>query len=124
MREQAKEFTLNASKKSVSRYSSLLSIVFTVMLGRPEKAADCSPPANAVITRLYEPRRKKRATAHGDAQSRLPEGDVPAVDFETMYRPMPANLIRVTGSNGVRPSLGPTQGGAPHVTRNSRVFRA
>ena len=122
MREQAKEFTLNASKKSVSRYSSLLSIVFAVMLGRPEKDADCSPPA--VVTRLYEPRRKKYVTARCDVQSRLPDGDIPAVDFETMYRPMPANLSRVTGSNAVRPSLGPTQGGVLQVTRNSRVFRA
>jgi len=30
-----------------------------------------------------------------DIQTRLPEGDAAAVDFETMYRPMPANRIQV-----------------------------
>jgi hypothetical protein len=86
---------LNASNKFVSRYSSLLSIVFAAMLGRPENAADCSR-ANAVVTRLYAPPLKEHTTARCDVQSRLPQGDLPAVDFETMYRPMPANRIRVT----------------------------
>jgi hypothetical protein len=92
-REQAKEFTVSASKKYVSRYSSLLSIVFSTMLVRPEPAAS---RANASVTRLDEPRLRKRIDLCYDIQYRLPEADVAAVDFETMYRPMPANGIQVT----------------------------
>jgi hypothetical protein len=92
-REQAKEFTVSASKKYVSRYSSLLSIVFSAMLVRPEPTAS---RANSSVTRLDEPRLRKRIAACDDIKSRLPERDVTAVDFETMYRPMPTNGIQVT----------------------------
>jgi hypothetical protein len=71
----------------------LLSIVFAAMLGSPEKAADCSRRANAVVT-LYEPRLKRHSAARCGVQVRLLEGDVSPVDFETMYRPMPENRIR------------------------------
>jgi hypothetical protein len=83
-----KELALSASNRFVSRYSSLLSIVFTAILGGAARAADCSPRASAVVTRLYTPRLRKQIAARRD--------DVPAVDFETMYRPMPGVRIRVT----------------------------
>jgi hypothetical protein len=73
-----------------------LSIVFTAMLGGVTRAAVCSPRAHAVVTRLYAPRLRKQTTARRDVQNRSPERDTPAVDFETMYRPMPGDRIRVT----------------------------
>jgi WW domain-containing oxidoreductase len=91
MRGQAKEHTLSASKQFASRYSALLSIFFTAMLGRPGKAADGSRRANSAVTRLYEPHLKKH-----DVQSRFLEVDAAAIDFETMYRPMPASQNRET----------------------------
>jgi hypothetical protein len=91
-----KELALSASNRFVSRYSSLLSIVFTAIFGGAARAADCSPRASAVVTRLYTPRLRKHIAARRDVQSLCPERDVPAVDFETMYRPMPGDRIRVT----------------------------
>jgi hypothetical protein len=98
---------VSASRKYVSRYSSLLSIVFSTMLVRPEPAAS---RANASVTRLDEPRLRKRIAVCHDIQYRLPEADVAAVDFETMYRPMPANRIQV------RPRVSRTSHRAPHRT--------
>src|SRR6202034_647290 len=95
-RSAVKELALSASNRFVSRYSSLLSIVFTAILGGAARASDCSPRASAVVTRLYTPRLRKQIAARRDVQSLRPERDVPAVDFETMYRPMPADRIRVT----------------------------
>jgi hypothetical protein len=83
---------VSASIKYVSRYSSLLSIVFSTMPVRPEPAAT---RANVSVTRLDEPGLRKRTVCH-DIQYQLPEADVAAVDFETMYRPMPSNGIQVT----------------------------
>jgi hypothetical protein len=83
---------VSASIKYVSRYSSLLSIVFSTMPVRPEPAAT---RANVSVTRLDEPGLRKRTVFH-NIQYRLPEADVAAVDFETMYRPMPSNGIQVT----------------------------
>jgi hypothetical protein len=124
-REPAKEFTLNASKTFASRYSSLLSIVLAAILGRPEKAADCSRVANADVSRLYEPSPKGLTTTHCHVLG-LPEGDVPTVDFETMYRPMPPSRIRVAhrtigsssrdhGASGCRSSAGPANSAYPHI---------
>jgi len=91
-----KELALSASNRFVSRYSSLLSFVFTAILGGAARSADCSPRASAVVTRLYTPRLRRQIAARRDVQSLCPERDVPAVDFETMYRPMPGDRIRVT----------------------------
>ena len=91
-----KELALSASNRFVSRYSSLLSFVLTAILGGAARAADCSPRASAVVTRLYTPRLRKHMAARRDVQSLCPERDVPAVDVETMYRPMPGDRIRVT----------------------------
>ena len=98
---------MSASKKYVSRYSSLLSIVFSTMLVRPEPAAS---RANASVTRLDEPRLRKRIDLCYDIQYRLPEADAAAVDFETMYRPMPSSGIQVT----------PRASRTPHRTELSR----
>jgi hypothetical protein len=84
---------VSASRKYVLRYSSLLSIVFSAMPVRPEPAAT---RANASVTRLDEPGLRKRIAGCYDIQYRLPGADVAAVDFETMYRPMPSNGIQVT----------------------------
>jgi hypothetical protein len=84
---------VSVSRKYVSRYSSLLSIVFSAMLVRPEPTAS---RANSSVTRLDEPRLRKRIAVCYDIKSRLPERDIAAVDFETMYRPMPTNAIQVT----------------------------
>jgi hypothetical protein len=94
-RSAVKELALSVSNRFVSRYISLLSIVFTAILGGAARAADCSPRASAVVTRLYTPRPRKQMAARRDVQSACPEKDVPAVDFETMYRPMPGDRIRV-----------------------------
>jgi hypothetical protein len=107
--EQAKEIAVNTKKTYVSRYSSLLSIIFAAMLGRPEKAADCSLRVSAAVTRLYEPALKIDTAACCAAQSRLPEGDEPAVDFETMYRPMPANRPAPRASVDARVPVRQTQ---------------
>ena len=91
-----KELALSASNRFVSRYSSLLSIVVTALLGGAATVADWSPRAGAGVTRLYKPRHRKQLAACRDVQSLCPERDVPAVDFETMYRPMLGDRIRVT----------------------------
>ena len=95
-RSAVKELALSASNRFVSRYSSLLSIVFTALLGGAARAADRSTRASADVTRLHTPRLRRQIAARRDVQSLCPERDVPAVDFETMYRPMPGDRIRVT----------------------------
>src|ERR1700723_4248075 len=95
-RSAAKELALSASNRFVSRYSSLLSIGVTALLGGAATVADWSPRAGAVVTRLYKPRHRKQLAACRDVQSLCPERDVPAIDFEAMYRPMPGERVRVT----------------------------
>ena len=91
-----KELALSASDRFVARYSSLLSIVFTAILGGAARAIDCSPRASALVTRLYTSPLGKQIAACRDVQSLCPERDVPAIDFETMYRPMPGERVRAT----------------------------
>src|ERR1700722_11598704 len=95
-RSAVKELALSASNRFVSCCSSLLAIVFTAILGGAARAADCSPRAGAVVTRHYTPHLRKQLVARRDVQNLCPERDVPAVDFETMNRPMPGARIRVT----------------------------
>jgi hypothetical protein len=102
------EFAMSASKTFVSNASSLLSIVIAAMLGGTENSADSSPRANAVVAQLYEPLLRRHTPVRCDVKSRFPEGEVPAVDFETMYRPMPANRIHATNRT-IAAGEGPTE---------------